>query len=284
MAAAASGALPGDPLYPIKRGAEQAGTAVRFGDASKGEALLGQAAARLDEVRALQAQGSPDAELISTTVDAFRTAAEAGSARLFAAYQDGGDTANITTVRDFTAEQMGTVADLSGTSASTDEALLDAADTLADIDQQARALCGGVRTGAVTRAAGSAVRRGRRGHGRQPARAPGLTGTASTSTRPRRPGSPALKGAAEKSAGELPPPSTAPPAARASRPAPPRAGDPVTSTLTPDGTLVPSTGGGTAVKDLVSGRDRQRRRSLRSRSPTHRSALWWTTSPAPSTT
>ena len=57
MAAAASGALPGDPLYPVKRGVEQAGAAVRMSDAAEGEALLRQSATRLDEVRALQAKG-----------------------------------------------------------------------------------------------------------------------------------------------------------------------------------------------------------------------------------
>ena len=50
MAAAASGALPGDPLYPVKRGMEEAGAAVRVSESAKGEALLDQAANRLAEV------------------------------------------------------------------------------------------------------------------------------------------------------------------------------------------------------------------------------------------
>ena len=144
MAAAASGALPGDPLYPIKRGAEQAGAAMRMSEAAEGEALLKQAATRLEEVRSLQAQDSPDPELLASTVDSFRTAAEQGSEKLFKAYQAEGNTQDITTVRDFTSEQMADVAALAGSTSNTatDEILLDAADTLADIDQQALVLCG----------------------------------------------------------------------------------------------------------------------------------------------
>jgi hypothetical protein len=252
MAAAAAGSLPGDALYPIKRGVEQAGTAVRFGDAGKGEALLNQAAARLDEVRDLQAQGSPDAELIATTVDSFRTAAESGSAKLFAAYAADGDTQDITTVRDFTAAQMAQLTDLSGTSATTDEVLLGAADTLADIDEQARALCA---------ACGSAA----------PLAPPGAlsagAGAATVDSLLSRPVSQAqididgaaaeriarLKAAAERSAGEIPPSGGLDGIGTDGLPTDSATDGPVTSVLTPDGTLVPSSSGGTAVKDLVSG-------------------------------
>ena len=62
MAAAASGALPGESLYPIKRGVEQVAIAANLGDAAKGSALLGQAEERLEEVCALQSESaSPDA-------------------------------------------------------------------------------------------------------------------------------------------------------------------------------------------------------------------------------
>ncbi len=253
MAAAANSSLPGDALYPIKRGVEQAGTAVRFGDVSKGEAMLGQASARLDEVRELQAKGSPDAELISATVDSFRASAEGGSARLFAAYQDSGNTASITTVRDFTAEQMGTIGDLSGTSASTDASLLDAADTLADIDQQARALC--VACGPAKSLA-------------PPAALSAGAGAATVDNLLARPVSQAqldidaveaaqitrLKKAAEKSAGEIPKSGvTGATGGTGQAPSATAAGDPLTSTLTPDGTLLPSSSGGTVLKDVVSG-------------------------------
>ena len=87
MAAAAYGALPGEGLYPIKRGVEHAETVAHLGDASKGKAMLDQAGTRLDEVRSLQAQGSPDSALIASTIDSFSSSADAGSAKLFKAYQ-----------------------------------------------------------------------------------------------------------------------------------------------------------------------------------------------------
>jgi hypothetical protein len=142
MAAAASGALPGDPLYPIKRGIEQVTTAAHLGDANQGKALLGQAATRLEEVRALQAEGHPDPDVIAQTMDAFRTEADAGSAKLFESYQSSGDQADISSVRDFTAAQMADVTQMSTIADTvTIDLLRDAADTLADIDAQARGLC-----------------------------------------------------------------------------------------------------------------------------------------------
>jgi hypothetical protein len=142
MAAAASGALPGEPLYPVKLGVEQAATALRMSDATEGEALLKQAATRMEEVRALQAQGA-DPELLATTLDSFRTAADEGSQKLFTAYQNEGNSQDIATVRDFTAEQMAEVAALAAKTSDPeiDESLVDTADTLADIDQQADVLC-----------------------------------------------------------------------------------------------------------------------------------------------
>jgi hypothetical protein len=144
MAAAASGALPGEPLYPVKRGVEQVEAAVRMSDAAEGRALLDQAATRLEEVRALKAQGSTDPDLLAATFDSFRTAAEDGSQKLFASYQAEDNLQDITTVRAFTAQQMADVAALaaSTSNAATEGDLLDAADTLADIDQQALVLCG----------------------------------------------------------------------------------------------------------------------------------------------
>ncbi len=141
MAAAASGSLPGEALYPVKRGVESAATAVHFGDAAKGTSLLGQAATRLDEVSDLRAGGSSDVVLLGSTLDAFRSAADEGSAKLFTAYQSDSNPEDIVAVRAFTAQQMQQIAALSGSSARLDALLVEAADTVADIDQQARVLC-----------------------------------------------------------------------------------------------------------------------------------------------
>ncbi len=141
MAAAAAGALPGDSLYPIKRGGEKLNAALRLNEASKGRLLLTQAETRLSEVSKLVASGA-DAALVARTVDAFNTAADSGSDKLFVSFQREGDPADITAVRDFAAQQMAEISRLSGDSdPATGSALVEAADTLADIDQEARVLC-----------------------------------------------------------------------------------------------------------------------------------------------
>ena len=177
MAAAASGALPGDGLYPVKRGIEQVTTAVRFNDASEGKALLDQASTRLDEVGALQAQGSADPDLIAQTLADFNEAADAGSTKLFTSYQASGDQSDITTVRDFTATQMADVAAMT-TSADTvtDDGLLEVADTLATIDEQARVLCSSCGPGQAAGASGRAQRGRGCGEHAHPDRAPGHPG------------------------------------------------------------------------------------------------------------
>jgi hypothetical protein len=258
MAAAASGALPGEALYPVKLGVEQASEAVRMSDAGQGEALLRQAATRMDEVRALQAQGSADPELLATTLDSFRAAADEGSQKLFTAYQAEGDSQNITTVRDFTAAQMAEVGALAARTSnpSTDESLLDTADTLADIDQQARVLCGscGPQAGlappeALSAGAGAAAADNLLA---RPAKQAQVDVAAVEAAR-----SAALKAgasAAEATASTIPQIRDSPGGvagaadSAAERP-------PVASTISPNGSLVPSvtSAGKGAVKDLVTG-------------------------------
>jgi hypothetical protein len=161
MAAAASGALPGDSLYPIKRGIEQVTTAAHVGDASKGSALLGQAGQRLDEIDALTSADSPNADLIASTAATFSDQANAGADKLFTAYQSDNDGADIAKVRDFTAANMSQIASIaSSADPSTLGSLRDAADTLADIDQQAATLCAGCGGGAGTLAPPGALASG----------------------------------------------------------------------------------------------------------------------------
>jgi hypothetical protein len=253
MAAAASGAVPGEALYPIKRGVEQADTAVHLGDAGKGRALLDQAATRLDEVRSLQAQGSPDTALVSSTVSSFRSAAEKGSDRLFAAYESSGDAQDISTVRSFTEQQMADIAALSGTSASTDQVLIDAADTLADIDQQARALCAtcGPNTplqlpDALSAGAGADTVKSLLARPVSQAQTDIDLAEAAQIAR--------LQAAAQETAGNTPPASAGGAAGTGTEvPSVSSVDGRVTSTLPPKQKLLPSLTKGTAVKDLVSG-------------------------------
>jgi plasmid stabilization system protein ParE len=252
MAAAAQGSLPGDALYPVKRGIEQASVAVHPSDAGKGAALLDQARTRLAEVKALQGQDSPDAALIASTLESFRSAADAGSDKLFTAYQAEGDTSDISTVRGFTSDQMAQVADLSDASIPVDsDQLVDTADLLADIDQQARVLCAACAPqaplqppAALSSGAGAASVDNLLARPVSQVRADVARAQAARIAR--------LQAAAERSAQAV---AQVERENRAAASAPAQATDPVTNTVTPDGRLVPSvtTAGKTAVKDLVSG-------------------------------
>jgi hypothetical protein len=255
MAAAAQGSLPGEALYPVKRGIEQATVAVHPTDAGKGAALLDQARARLDEATALQAQGSPDAALIASTLESFRSAADAGSDKLFTAYQADGDSRDISTVRAFTTQQMMLVDDLSdGSNPVSGDQLVDTADLLADIDQQARVLCGSC---------------GPQGPVELPAALSAGAAAVSVDTLLARPVSQArldiaetraaqeaqiarLKAAAERGAQAA---AQVERENKAATTASAQATAPVTNTVTPEGTLVPTvtTAGKTAVKGLVTG-------------------------------
>ncbi len=252
MAAAAQGSLPGDALYPVKRGIEQASVAVHPSDAGKGAALLDQARTRLAEVKALQAQDSPDAALIASTLESFRSSADAGSDKLFTAYQADGDTSDISTVRGFTSDQMAQVADLSDASIPVDgDQLVDTADLLADIDQQARVLCAACAPqaplqppAALSSGAGAASVDNLLARPVSQVRADVAQAQAARIAR--------LQAAAERSAQAV---AQVERENKAAANAPAQATDPVTNTVTPDGRLVPSvtTAGKTAVKDLVSG-------------------------------
>ncbi len=258
MAAAASGALPGDQLYPIKRGVEQVTTAAHIGDASQGKALLDQATTRLEEVRALEAQGSADPDLVARTVDAFNQAAAAGSEKLFNSYQANGDQADITTVRDFTASQMAEVADLSTVAdTATDDLLVGAADTLADIDEQALDLCGSCGTGgqltppeALSQGAGAASMAALIARPVTQARADIKAAALARAERLK-----SLQQSAQQSADSTPLVSAA--TGGTTTYALPgssgKPGDPLTSTITSDGKLLPTVTSGAAVTDLVSG-------------------------------
>ncbi|MEO5651824.1 MAG: DUF5667 domain-containing protein [Marmoricola sp.] len=141
MAAAAAGALPGDSLYPIKRGSEKLNAALRLNEASKGRLLLSQAETRLAEVSELVSAGA-DPALVARTVSAFNAAADTGADKLFVSFQREGDPTDITAVREFTTQQMSELGRMNGASdAATGTSLVEAADTLADIDQAARVLC-----------------------------------------------------------------------------------------------------------------------------------------------
>jgi hypothetical protein len=141
MSVAAQSSLPGQALYPLKRGIEQVNEALSFSDAARGEDLLHQADARLTEIDAMLSQGASD-NAVAANLDSFTSSAGKGADLLFTTYQSDGNDDSVTTVRDFAGTDMGrltTLAQHAPRSLQPDFA--NAARLLADLDQQARVLC-----------------------------------------------------------------------------------------------------------------------------------------------
>jgi hypothetical protein len=187
-------------------------------------------------------------------MDAFRSAADSGSAKLFSSYQTSADAGNITTVRDFTSTQMADLANMSANAdTATNDLLLDAADTLADIDERALGLCAVCAPGkpvappdALSAGAGAASMNNLIARPVSQARSDiGVAQAARIK---------ALQDKAQKHAGEIPQitPGTDPTVTGVTGTTG-QAGEPLKSTITPDGHLLPSISSGAAVKDLVTG-------------------------------
>lgn len=142
IAVAAQSSVPGDGLYPLKRGLEHVGERLSLSDAGRGRDLLGQATTRLDEVDALLERDASDAE-VAATLRSFTSSAGDGADVLFRSYQRDGDDGDIADVRDFAGTEMGVLTDLSATAPSSLQPdFAEAAQLLTDLDQQATVLCG----------------------------------------------------------------------------------------------------------------------------------------------
>jgi hypothetical protein len=105
MAYAAQSALPGDGLYPIKRGLENAQSELTFDRGDRGRLVLDDARTRLDEAQKLSRMQA-DPQLVSDALDSFTRQAVTGSDLLVADYDATGDRSSITALRTFTATSM----------------------------------------------------------------------------------------------------------------------------------------------------------------------------------
>ncbi len=114
MAAAAQNAAPGDALYPLKRGLEDASRTMHRDEAAKGHAYLDQAGDRLAEARTLVGRDASSEE-ISDSLQSFQTQAVAGSDLLLDKFAEDQDAALVQEVRTFTAEALATLDALSKT-------------------------------------------------------------------------------------------------------------------------------------------------------------------------
>ncbi|GAA3435036.1 DUF5667 domain-containing protein [Kutzneria kofuensis] len=97
-------ALPGDPLYAIKRSAESASFGLAFDDAAKARKHLEFASARIDEMEGMAARGGTPIGSYLTALTDFDTDAAAGS-RLLTVLSTNGDGSGLTYLRDWAKSQ-----------------------------------------------------------------------------------------------------------------------------------------------------------------------------------
>jgi hypothetical protein len=143
MAVAAQGALPGEALYPIKRGIEQAEAGLSVSTAGRGQDLLRQADGRLAEVEGLLDGSQTAAPQVPGTLEDFIDQAQEGTDLLLSSFEESRDPADVLAVREFTARSIEMLQQLARTApADAQDELAAAALTLSEIDQRAAALCG----------------------------------------------------------------------------------------------------------------------------------------------
>lgn len=134
-------ALPGDMLYPLKRGVEQVELTVGGGGAAAtGHTRLDHASERLEEAEQLAEGG--DVDQVGGVLDDFTSDAEIGAEQLLRAYASDGDRGAINEIRTFanaSSDRLQAIAPMLGESSST--AYENAVAAVTDIDRQAVAAC-----------------------------------------------------------------------------------------------------------------------------------------------
>lgn len=142
MAAAAQSALPGQALYPIKRGIEHAEASLSVSTAGRGEDLLRQADGRLAEVEGLLAGSPAAAPQIPSTIEDFIGQAQEGAELMLASFQETSDPTTVVAVRRFAASSIEMLQQIARTAPpEAQDELAAAALTLKDIDARAADLC-----------------------------------------------------------------------------------------------------------------------------------------------
>ena len=152
LVGASAEALPGEMLYPVKRGVENVELAFHNDDPARGAYRLTQASERLAEARLLADDGSPQSsEHVAGALDDFVAQANDGAGALFRAYGQSGSQQSITEVNDFSAAAAADLAQLSSkVPTDADESFQVAATTVSELVTRASRLCTSCGTADVT--------------------------------------------------------------------------------------------------------------------------------------
>jgi hypothetical protein len=157
LVGASAEALPGEMLYPVKRGVENVELAFHKDDAERGQFRLTQASERLAEARRLTDGGSPQSQThVAGTLDDFASQAKDGSSALFRAYGHDGSEQSILAVNDFSAAAASDLARLAGNVPSdASDSFQTAANTVNDLVTKASTLCTSCGSADVSRLLGA---------------------------------------------------------------------------------------------------------------------------------
>lgn len=142
VAAAAQNALPGEALYPLKRGIESAAAGLSVSTAGRGQDLLRQADGRLAEVEGLLAGSPTSSPQVPGTIQDFIEQAQEGAELMLASFEETSDPATVVAVREFAASSIEMLQEIARTApADAQDELAAAAMTLKEIDARAAELC-----------------------------------------------------------------------------------------------------------------------------------------------
>lgn len=144
VVASSASAVPGDMLYPVKRGVESVELTLHRDDTSRGEFRLSLATERLEEASALARRDSASSHTsLVKALDDFTEQAVAGSSALFDDFASRGDESSIELVASFATASGTRLSDLSDLlPGSADTAFRTASATVDDLVEQASAVCG----------------------------------------------------------------------------------------------------------------------------------------------
>lgn len=142
MAAAAQNALPGEALYPVKRGLEFAEAGLSVSTAGRGEDLLRQAGGRLTEVQGLLAGSPAETPRIPATIEDFTDQAQEGAELMLVSFQETSDPVAVVKVREFAASSITVLQEIARTAPpEAQDELAAAAMALKEIDARAAEMC-----------------------------------------------------------------------------------------------------------------------------------------------
>lgn len=131
LVASSASALPGEVLYPVKRGTEQVQKSLRLSDSARGTFELRQATKRLAEVEALAERDDTPQKVVDEALVDFEKVARSGTGRLLDAYEDDHDKATLQQVDRFVADTAPTLQDLAA-GASAQDTVVDRVQRLVD--------------------------------------------------------------------------------------------------------------------------------------------------------